>query len=98
MSQGDKNTAITTFHKHGSKNQESIPLVYMQQDLNHDALTYIHYDLQPYKEVDLYQWYQHNYTTETDPLHHHEYQDDNESIPSLLGPGENEDFLSDDKT
>ena len=70
----------------------------MQQDPTTNALTYIHYDQQPYKEVDIYQAYHNKYTTENDPLHTSEQDDDEESLPSILEPGENEDTgLSDDE-
>ena len=62
----------------------------MQQDAHNQALTYIHYDQQPYKE--------HKYTTENDPLHNNKYEEDEESLTSLLCPGENEDNgFSDDE-
>jgi hypothetical protein len=98
MAQGDINTAITPSHKHGSKHQVNIPPVYMQQDQQHEAMIYIHYDLQPYKEVDVYQTYHHNYTTQNNPLHTEENADDEESLPSILCPGEYEDDgFSDDE-
>jgi hypothetical protein len=98
MSRGDKDTAFTNFQKHSSKNKFSTPPVYMQQDAQNQALTYIHYDQQPYKETDVYQSYQHKYTTENDPLHNNKYEEDEESLPSLLCPGENEDNgFSDDE-
>ena len=97
MSQGDINTAINTPNKYDSKHKVQIPPAYMQHDPQHKTMTYIHYDLQPYKEVDVYQQYQNNYKTQTDPLHTEELDNDEESIPSLLCPGEYEDFDTDDE-
>ena len=97
MSPRDKNPASINCQQ-SIKSTATTPPVFMQQDPTTNALTYIHYDQQPYKEVDIYQAYHNKYTTENDPLHTSEQDDDEESLPSLLEPGENEDTgFSDDE-